>query len=80
MPSHPHGASRPAARAQTLFETAGRPGAYDRPAGGRALRSRLKPMVTPADVADWDRWEQVAELLYLDDFDDNGNLIMKGGA
>ncbi len=80
MPSNPSGAARPAARAQTLFGTALRPGAYDRPAGGRALRSRLKTLVTAADVSDWDRWEQVAELLYLDDFDDAGNLIVKGGA
>jgi hypothetical protein len=79
----PAGAERPTARQRALSFTSQSYG----PSAGRVKRpgkpgklSVTRPPVTPEDVATWDSWVKVAGLLSLDDFDDDGNLIVEGGA
>lgn len=79
------GAERPAARQRALTFTSQSYGPYGpdvNPVGRRKLGavSRTRPPAFPGeDVAAWDQWANVARFATLDDFDDDGNLIIEGG-
>ncbi len=81
----PSGAKSPAARQRALSFTSQSYGPYGPEVKSLPRRklgavSRTRPPAFPGeDVAAWDEWSHVAPYLTLDDFDDDGTMLVARG-